>query len=261
MRRYYLIILSLICAFALHAQEYQLAKPLIKVEGGPFFEKQAMVVADFRLEGAKLFYTLDSSEPSEKSKRYRKAIKIKTGSTFKVKAFKEGFIPSETVTTELVQLREKVVSATVSPEPSKTYAGDGAKTLADRQGGSLNFRDGNWLGYNEGPITITLDLGEVKPVNEVIISTLTSSGSWIMPPTSISVRGSFDGIHFIGKQELDIPRLKQEDPSGKAYYKLSLSEAKYRFIELVISPLDKLPSWHPGKGNAAWVFLDEIIIN
>lgn len=246
---------------ALIAQEYQLGKPIIHVKGGEFFKKKALVIFDFRLAETALRFTTDGSEPTTTSSLYKKSIPIKNSSILKVKAFKNGFLPSETVTTKLIQLGERVEKAMIRPEASKAYPGNGAATLIDQQAGSLNFRDGNWLGYNQGPIIITLDLGEIKTVNEVIVSALTSAGSWIMPPTSIVIRGSFDGAHFMIDKEMNIPLLQQNDPSGKAYYNLALSGVKYRYIELLINPLSNLPDWHPGKGNAAWVFLDEIIIH
>ncbi|MNY68403.1 hypothetical protein D3C86_2061590 [compost metagenome] len=32
-------------------------------------------------------------------------------------------------------------------------------------------------------------------------------------------------------------------------------------IKLVAKPLSKLPAWHPGKGEKAWVFVDEVFVN
>lgn len=243
------------------AQEYQLGKPIIQVKEGELFKKKALVTVDFRLADTELRYTTDGSEPTANSSLYKKSIRVKKSSTLKVKAFKDGFISSETVVTKLVQLGAKVEQAMIRPEPSKSYAGNGAATLTDQKAGSLNFRDGNWLGYNKGPVVIILDLGKNKDMNEVIVSTLNSAGAWIMPPTSIVVRRSLDGAHFRVDKEMDIPVFQQNDPSGKTYYNIKLSGFKSRFIELTINPLSTLPDWHPGKGNAAWVFLDEIIIN
>lgn len=243
------------------AQEYQLGKPIIEVKKGEFFKKKAWVTIDFRLAGTELRFTRDGSEPTATSSLYKKPIPIKNSSTLKVKAFKDGFLPSETVTTKLIQLGAHIENVMIRPEASKMYAGNGAATLTDQQAGSLNFRDGNWLGYNKGPITIILDLGKIKTVNEVIVSTLTSAGSWVMPPTSIVVRRSLDGAHFRVDKEMEIPVFRQNDPSGKVYYNIILSGFKSRYIELTINPLTTLPDWHPGKGNAAWIFLDEIIIN
>lgn len=260
MLRVFTTILLLAIGGHLTAQEYQLSKPLVKMDAGGFFEKKARVTFDFRLEGVSLYYTLDGTEPTEESHRYKKKLTIRKSSTLKVKAFKDGFLPSETVTTKLLQLGEKIEDALIRPEPNKAYSGNGAATLTDQQAGSLNFKDGNWLGYNKGPIIVTLDLGHFKPVNEIVISTLTSAGSWIMSPTSIVAYGSLDGAHFIKKHELSIPLQKQNAPSGKVYYSLPLLGLKYRAVQLVITPLGSLPDWHPGKGNAGWLFLDEIII-
>lgn len=253
------IFLSLFCGSMLAAQEYQLSKPLVKVEGNGFFIKKATVIFDFRLEGATLFYTLDGSEPTQQSTGYKKAISIRKSSTLKVRAFKAGFSPSETVTTTLHKLGERIAAVEITPSPANTYAGSGAITLIDQQAGSVNFRDGKWLGFNEGPINVTLDLGKVKKSNEVLISTLTTASSWIMPPESVSVAFSTDGQSFEQGPELDIPAHQQTDPSGKTDYQITLNQ-KCRYIQIVITPLSDLPDWHPGKGNAGWVFLDEIII-
>lgn len=254
------IIFMLICGSVLSGQEYQLSKPLVKVDGGGFFEKKARIIFDFRLEGASLYYTVDGTEPTEASKRYKKDLTVKKSGIIKVKAFKSGFLPSETITTAVHKLGEKVKSIEISPDPAKAYAGDGGRTLIDQQAGSLNFRDGNWLGYNKGPITITIDLGKAKKTDEILLSTLTSAGAWIMPPASIKGMFSVDGQEFTDGPVLDVTAQKQTDPSGKVYYSISTSGEKCRFIRLVVQPLEKLPEWHPGKGNAGWVFLDEIII-
>lgn len=254
------IILTLLCGGFLSAQEYQLSKPLIKVDGGGFFAKKARVILDFRLEGSSLRYTLDGTEPTEASKCYKKALTVKNSGVLKVKAFKNGFLPSETITTEVHKLGWKIEAIALSPDPAKSYAGDGSNTLIDQQAGSLNFRDGKWLGYNKGPITITLDLGKARKVKEVLVSTLTAAGAWIMPPTTIKSMLSTDGQQFTDGPELEIGIQKQTDPSGKVYYHINTAGEKCRYIKLVIEPLKKLPEWHPGKGNAGWVFLDEIII-
>lgn len=262
MRNKGLIILLLITiSLALRGQEYQLAKPLVKIEGGSFFEKRATLVLDFRLEDAEIRFTLDGSEPTELSALYEKSISVKKSSKLKIKAFKTGFLPSETVSTELVKLGRKIKSIEISPDASKSYPGNGGATLIDRKSGSLNFRDGNWLGYNFGPVTVTIDLGKKKGIQEVILSTLTSSGSWIMPPHAIQSFFSQDGETFEEGQNLTILIPKDHTSGGKSYYKIQNEAGKVRYVKLVIQPLKELPEWHPGKGSAAWMFLDEIIIN
>lgn len=246
---------------ALIGQEYQLGKPIIQVKNGPFLKKKALVTIDFRLADSELRFTTDGTEPTTNSSLYKKPIAIKHSSTLKVKAFKSGFLPSELVATQFVKLGQKVKSIKVSPEPSKSYPGNGGSTLIDRSAGSLNFRDGNWLGYNTSPITVTIDLGKEKLIKEILVSTLTSSGSWIMPPTSIQSMFSADGVDFSYSKTLTIDPLKAHASGGKVYYSIKNESGKTRFVKLIIQSLEKLPDWHAGKGNAGWLFLDEIIVN
>ncbi len=251
---------TLLLSIHLAAQDYQLSKPIVDVEGGGFFQKKTSVALDFRLEGASLHYTLDGSEPTASSDLYKRPLKIKRDVLLKVKAFKTGFRPSETVVSQLLKVDKKISSIAITPEPKAPYTGNGGATLIDQKAGSLNFRDGNWLGYNSGPITINLDLGKEKALKEVVLSMLNSPGSWIMPPVSIQYATSKNGTDFGESQSLAVELIKQGEAAGKSYYSLEPGGGKFRYVKLVIKPLSQLPDWHPGKGNAAWVFMDEIII-
>ena len=56
----------------------------------------------------------------------------------------------------------------------------------------------------------------------------------------------------------------QPDSTREAY--LTSFECKFpgkevKVLKVVAKPVMKLPSWHPGKGQTAWVFLDEIFLN
>jgi len=56
-------------------------------------------------EGAEIYYTIDSSTPNKESLKYEKPFKIDKTTTLKVKAFKEGLLPSYTTT---IQLKKSV---------------------------------------------------------------------------------------------------------------------------------------------------------
>jgi hypothetical protein len=38
-------------------------------------------------------------------------------------------------------------------------------------------------------------------------------------------------------------------------------ETSVACVKLVLEPVAKLPSWHPGKGGRGWVFADEVLFN
>ena len=255
-----LTLFLLLTCLGLQAQQYQLSKPLVKIDGGSFFQKSTTVRCDFRLEGAEIRYTTDGSEPDSFSPVYRKPVKIKNSSTIKVKAFKQGFEPSETVIHQLFKLRASPASVKLSPAPKAPYVAEGGNTLNNQKEGSFNFRDGQWVGYNKGPVTIDIDLGKAMKRRPIVMSTLTSPGSWIMHPESIEARFSQDGEDFTGQVWLGkIQEVKEGDSAEKKYYRIMLT-GSYRYVRLTINPLKALPDWHSGKGNAGWVFIDEIFI-
>lgn len=241
------------------AQEYQLSKPLIFATNGGLFDRKTEVKIDFRLQGAQLFYTLDGSEPDENSKLYTKPLVIKKSSMLKVKAYKEDFYPSETASQWFQRKGIKIASIDLSPTPEGTYQGNGIFTLIDGTGGTLNFHDGNWLGYNKGPITVVVELEKAKSINEIILCTLLNQESWIMAPEYIKTSFSNDGIQFFDEGYIQ-PENMTSTPSSKVNYSIMAPEKRVQYIKLEIQPCATLPDWHPGKGQAGWLFLDEIIV-
>jgi hypothetical protein len=43
--------------------------------------------------------------------------------------------------------------------------------------------------------------------------------------------------------------------------KISFAPAEVKYMKIVVKPLQKLPKWHDGKGQRAWIFLSEIVVN
>ena len=251
---------SLFLIVSLSAQEYQLSKPIVNLVDNGFFQDQTEVKVSFSLEGAIIRYTLDDTDPTGSSKRYKKPIKFKQSGILKVRAFKKGFIPSEMVFHQIVKVEDRIQRLEISPSSNGSYAGDGAKTLTDLKAGSLNFRDGNWLGYNEGPITINIDLGKVDQINNITLSTLMSTGSWIFPPESMEVYLSEDGDTYVKFASVMPLPLQEMESTRKVFHAIGTGLKETRFIRMIIHPLPELPDWHPGKGKPGWVFIDEVIV-
>jgi hypothetical protein len=42
---------------------------------------------------------------------------------------------------------------------------------------------------------------------------------------------------------------------------ITLKADNYSFIKVIARPVTKLPSWHNGKGQPGWVFIDEVFFN
>ena len=132
--------------------------------------------------------------------------------------------------------------------------------LIDFERGSEDFRTGAWQGYEGVDIDATVDLGEKQSITSLAGGFLQDEGSWIFFPVEVTFYLSDDGITFrnAGTIKNDIPDNKE----GAILKDFSLKlETSARYVRMVAKNRGICPSWHPGAGNKAWIFADEIEIN
>jgi hypothetical protein len=87
--------------------------------------------------GAKIYYSLDGAEPTEKSTLYTKPFAISKPCVLKIRSFVEGIAPSHIVTVEFKQIAmlEAVSASGLQPGVKYLYReGKGVKSARDQQG-------------------------------------------------------------------------------------------------------------------------------
>ncbi|MFZ1560649.1 MAG: FN3 associated domain-containing protein, partial [Saprospiraceae bacterium] len=204
------------------------------------------------MEGATIRYTLDGTEPTIKSKLYRRPLNINKPCIIKAKAFHQDFDPSETVTATFVASGKKMLNYIVS-EPNPKYADEGSKILFDGQFGDMSYAK-NYLGYDRGPVEITIQPDTFQFITTIHISHLTNQGAWIFGSSKISV---FDENNKLLIQK-NFEDSTQKQASNHAITTLTVPKTKYNQLKLIIEPLSSIPDWHDGRGHPAWFFLDEV---
>ena len=86
-------------------------------------------------------------------------------------------------------------------------------------------------------------------------------GGFIFPPTSIEIwaGNSKSSLQLIQKIN---PTQPLKDGSVRIEpIEITLKAGNYSFIKVIARPVTKLPSWHNGKGQPGWVFIDEVFFN
>jgi len=235
------------------AQKIQLSPPKANVQMAMVGKDHPQtLILDFRMEGANIRYTLDGIEPTLKSKRYKRPLNITKPCIIKAKAFHPDFDPSETVTATFVTRGKKVLNYQIS-DPNPKYKGEGSKTLFDGQFGDMSYTK-NYLGYDKGPVEITLEPEISQNISTIHISYLTNQGAWIFGPSKISV---FDENNKLLIQK-NFEDSFQKQASNHAITTLTVPKTKYNQLKLVIEPLSSIPNWHESRGHPAWLFLDEV---
>ena len=141
------------------------------------------------------------------------------------------------------------------------YKANRELTLVDGQLGGKEFRDGDWQGFWNTHIDITIDLEKETLFDSVSVHFYQYINSWIFSPIEIAFNVSNDSINWT-----NFGTIKKEDhisKRGKIIDEFSIfnsSKKPYRYINLVATPLKVIPDWHEAAGNSTWLFVDEIIV-
>jgi hexosaminidase len=141
------------------------------------------------------------------------------------------------------------------------YPGTGAHTLVDGVRGTT-FNDGFWNGWWGTDLDATIDLGAVAAVRAVSISLLEQVNSWIAYPERVTVLGSRDGTQWVRLGEREVAAEIRADAASRQVVTIPTGpETAMRWIRVVVPGGRRLPAWHPGAGNPAWIFADEILVH
>ncbi|MDW3195022.1 MAG: chitobiase/beta-hexosaminidase C-terminal domain-containing protein [Cytophagales bacterium] len=242
----------------LHAQytpigHFQLAPPAIEATQ-PFFETSSTVSLDLDVEGVELRYALEGEEVTENSPLFKRPITVKISATIKAKAFHRDYQPSEMVSVQVFRITKgKDINVSYSPDPAPQYAGQGAASLFDSRKGSMNFRDGHWLGFSSD--TVTFEIRADTSIDQLNLSVLADHGSWIFAPSRIEV----------WKGETQVGQWKTAPPTAfasKTFQFITIPlENKVQGTIQVNVLMDEIPAWHDGRGTTPWLFIDEIFIS
>jgi hypothetical protein len=145
---------------------------------------------------------------------------------------------------------------------SKQYAGQ-PNALLNGLRGAIMFRDGQWQGYQQVDFIGTIDLAEPMRLKKVTAGFLHDPGSWIFLPGNVKIYTSTDGTNFREAGEINATQLQGiKDPFVKDYeWNLETElDQPVRFVRIHAKNIGVCPAWHPGKGDKAWLFVDEIVL-
>ncbi len=253
-----------LCVCAAFAQPFQLAQPVL-LNDTPFFTDSVVIRMHFDLEGAEIRYTLDGKQPDRHSALYTGPITMHERCVLLAKAFHPDFQASEARIMSFIKVDAAYlpVKAELLFGPSPKYPGQGAATLMDLEKGHADFSDGRWLGFYGVNLEYTFFLKESLPAKKLMVSVLSAPGSWIFPPYGVQVWALKDTSHDFEKvAEQRYPKLSSNSlPMEEKMLTVTFpKECTAGYWKVVVENYGPLPDWHPGKGQPAWLFVDEIIL-
>ncbi len=219
-----------------------------------------------------IFYTLDHSEPNEKSKLYRRPFWVDLPVTVKVVGLQQQQFSqvkthslSLTATKPIVEQSPSlaVVSGTTGnslvletkPQTSLTKA---LTTLQDSVLAKPILTDPQWVSYMHEDAELLVDLGALRKVRGVRFAFLHQPNMGVFAPSQVSVEVSDNEWDFVAKKTAPVT---QPLSPGVSQYQTQIYNTVGRYIYVRIRYFKTCPVQHPMAGQPTKLFIDNLIID
>lgn len=244
------------------AEGYNYAKHVfdVKAEFKPNPQDGTLDITLTTIDNAPIHYTLDGTEPTSTSPVYDGVLKIKENVDFAAIAVRP--TGNSHVIKEKINFSKSSMKPITANQPvNKQYMFEGAPTLVDGLKGNGNYKTGRWIAFYKNDMDITIDLQQPTEISSVAISTCVEKGDWVFDARGFSVEVSEDGKTFTKVASETYPAMKETDKNGIYDHQLTFTPVTTQYLKVIALSESKIPAWHGGKGNPAFLFVDEITVN
>ena len=230
------------------------------IEANRSFEKETGVKISTRDVTAKIFYTLDGTEPTEKSVAYAKPFIIAETAIVKAISISKTDGKSLVAESKLNKMPHDWDVKLFSTY-NRQYTGGGAKGLIDDIRGTTNFASGEWLGFQAQDFIAVIDLQRETEIKRLGGGFLQVARSWIWMPTRIEFEISNDNVNFTKVADIKTDIAADDMEHKIRDYVQNITPTRARYVRIKAVNLGKIPVWHSGAGFDAFIFVDEIFID
>ena len=231
------------------------------IDGGSIsFKETKTIQINSAQKDVTYYYTMDGSLPTALSKKYTNPIIVNESAT--IKAIAVNVLGEKSfITTARYKKAPHNWSIKLNTAYEQQYDGGGVNGLIDDLRGEVDWRKGNWQGYQKTDLDVVIDLQEMKTISKVSIGFLQDTRAWIVLPKQVIVEVSEDGKEFTkiysGENFLPIDDLNAQVKNVTANFKT----VSARYVRVRAIQFGKLPFWHEGAGGDTHIFADEIEIH
>lgn len=142
--------------------------------------------------------------------------------------------------------------------PNKQYTAGGPQALIDGQKGDVEWRKGKWQGYQDQDVELLLTLPKAMNLKGAGMNFLQDQRSWIMMPHDLEIWYSLDGVQFEQVGLVSPKTVDNLEDNVIETLRINHVPKMVKYIKMIAHKYGSLPAWHPGKGEPAFIFTDEI---
>ena len=223
-------------------------------------KNQVEVLLKSGFPGTEIHYSLDGSDPRQSTLIYTGPVVIKETTVIKALAFQNGK-PLSAVNERKIRVHLATGKPVTYTNPySDKYTGGGKFALVNGIRGANNLSDGSWQGFEGNDLIADIDLGSVQTIKKLTVGALQATGSWIFLPTRVDFSLARDPGSFTPAGTVN-NTIDPKDANRQIHdFSVDVQSQQARYIRVTAKNIGKCPDWHAGKGNPAWLFVDEIIV-
>ncbi|MBB6370887.1 GH92 family glycosyl hydrolase [Chryseobacterium shigense] len=211
--------------------------------------------------GDKVYYmTLSESDANVRKTftAYKGPFIIST--TTQVHAYSERKGEKSSITVANFNRRPNYWDITVNSKVNPQYTANGKLALIDGIHGDINWRKGEWQGYQGQDFEAIIDLKSPQQITKLSSTYLQDSKAWILLPKKVEYYASMNGKDFILLKSMDNTIDAKDEKVQIKDFGTEILPTEARYIKVKAYYYGKLPEWHQGAGGEAYIFVDEVSV-
>lgn len=211
--------------------------------------------------GDKIYYmTLDEGDANVRKtfKAYKEPFTINKTTT--VSAYAERNGEKSSITTANFNRRPNYWDITVNATMNSQYTAGGKLALIDGIHGDVNWRKGEWQGYQGQNFEAMIDFKSPQDMNQLSSTYLQDSRAWILMPKKVEYYASMNGKDYILLSTVNNTVDPKDETVQVKDFSADILPTQARYLKVKAYYYGKLPEWHQGAGGEAYIFVDEISV-
>jgi len=210
--------------------------------------------------GVEIYYNVNGDNTPDNYTKYTKPFKVYDNSKILTYALSlNGTKYSYFTESDFNKIPNNVEVIPVS-KPDPQYTAGGSDALIDGLRGLTNWRLGKWQGFQAKDFEVILKFKEPIEIKSIGAGFLQDARSWIWMPVYAEFFVSEDGINYVSAGRITNTVADNDLKVTITDFVIELSKkTKVSYIKVFAKNYGKIPSWHEGAGEDAYIFVDEIL--
>ena len=209
--------------------------------------------------GDKVYYmTVDDSNRNKRKTFTAYKGPFSISKTTEVHAYSERNGEKSSVTTSRFNRRPNYWDINILSKATPQYTANGKLALIDGIRGEVNWRKGEWHGYQGQNFEAIIDFKSPQHITKLSSAYLQDSKAWILMPKKVEYYASMNGKDFILLKTIDNDIDPKDEKVQIKDFSAEILPTEAQYIKVKAYYFGKLPEWHQGAGGEAYIFIDEI---